>query len=153
MVYINSGLPPAPLRLDLVLYCSHRRWYRFDRVDAHVNRLYCRLKPNAAACYDGTATFVKTKRRAEPGADFCFPLLYLPPRPVEPCERTRNKQRITTNYQRPTTKQREEGNVMMDSPRFHAGLANALDSKGGVALMVMSHIDDVGDHQRRASLH
>lgn len=44
--------------------------------------------------------------------------------------------------------QRPEGNVMMDSPRFHASLAKALERKGGVSLMVMSHIDDVGDHQR-----
>eukprot|EP00903_Cladosiphon_okamuranus_P006661 g6503.t1 len=41
-----------------------------------------------------------------------------------------------------------EGNLMMDSPRFHPGLAKALDQKGGVSLMVISHIDDVGDHQR-----
>lgn len=41
---------------------------------------------------------------------------------------------------------------MMDSPRFHPGLAKALDQKGGVSLMVMSHIDDVGDHQRQALL-
>ena len=39
---------------------------------------------------------------------------------------------------------------MMDSPRFHASLAKALEKKGGVSLMVMSHIDDVGDHQRQA---
>lgn len=37
---------------------------------------------------------------------------------------------------------------MMDSPRFNAGLAKALEEKGGVSLMVLSHIDDVGDHQR-----
>ncbi|CAM9275954.1 unnamed protein product [Pylaiella littoralis] len=44
--------------------------------------------------------------------------------------------------------QRAEGNLMMDSPRFHPALAKALEDKGGVSLMVMSHIDDVGDHQR-----
>ncbi|CAM9465612.1 unnamed protein product [Ectocarpus sp. 6 AP-2014] len=44
--------------------------------------------------------------------------------------------------------QRPEGNMMMDSPRFHPGLAKELDAKGGVSLMVLSHIDDVGDHQR-----
>lgn len=41
---------------------------------------------------------------------------------------------------------------MMDSPRFHPGLAKALDQKGGVSLMVLSHIDDVGDHQRQELL-
>eukprot|EP00904_Undaria_pinnatifida_P012486 jgi/Undpi1/8368/HiC_scaffold_25.g10836.m1 len=44
--------------------------------------------------------------------------------------------------------QRPEGNVMMDSPRFHSSLAKGLERKGGVSLMVMSHIDDVADHQR-----
>lgn len=42
---------------------------------------------------------------------------------------------------------RDDGNVMMDSPRFNKQLAKMLDKKGGVSLMVMSHIDDVGDHQ------
>ncbi|CAM9363505.1 unnamed protein product, partial [Ectocarpus sp. 13 AM-2016] len=36
--------------------------------------------------------------------------------------------------------QRPEGNVMMDSPRFHPVLAKELDAKGGVSLMVLSHI-------------
>ncbi|CAM9916399.1 unnamed protein product, partial [Ectocarpus sp. 8 AP-2014] len=49
--------------------------------------------------------------------------------------------------------QRPEGNIMMDSPRFHPGLAKELDAKGGVSLMVLSHIDDVGDHQRQGTTH
>lgn len=40
---------------------------------------------------------------------------------------------------------------MVDSPRFNPGLAEALEKKGGVSLMVLSHIDDVGDHERFVS--
>ncbi|CAM9258685.1 unnamed protein product [Scytosiphon promiscuus] len=48
--------------------------------------------------------------------------------------------------------ERADGNLMMDSPRFHPGLAKALDARGGVSIMVLSHIDDVGDHQRQVSM-
>ena len=36
----------------------------------------------------------------------------------------------------------------MDSPRFTASLAGAIEKMGGVSWMVLSHIDDVGDHER-----
>lgn len=45
-------------------------------------------------------------------------------------------------------KVREAGNVVVDSPRLNGKLAKALDREGGVDFMVLSHIDDVGDHQR-----
>ncbi|CAM9258564.1 unnamed protein product, partial [Hapterophycus canaliculatus] len=48
--------------------------------------------------------------------------------------------------------QKAEGNLVIDSPRFHPSLANALDARGGVSLMVLSHIDDVGDHQRQGTV-
>ncbi|CAM9758179.1 unnamed protein product [Ascophyllum nodosum] len=44
--------------------------------------------------------------------------------------------------------QRTGGNVLMDSPRFTASLAGAIEKMGGVSWMVLSHIDDVGDHER-----
>lgn len=45
-------------------------------------------------------------------------------------------------------KVRDGGNLVIDSPRFNSMLARALEEKGGVRFMVLSHIDDVGDHQR-----
>eukprot|EP00435_Cladocopium_sp_Y103_P067302 s350_g29.t2 len=39
-------------------------------------------------------------------------------------------------------------NIMFDSPRYSSKLANLLEAAGGVDLMVMSHKDDVADHNR-----
>ena len=39
-------------------------------------------------------------------------------------------------------------NVMYDSPRYSSRLANLLEAAGGVQLMVLSHKDDVADHER-----
>jgi glyoxylase-like metal-dependent hydrolase (beta-lactamase superfamily II)/ferredoxin len=44
--------------------------------------------------------------------------------------------------------QRPDGNVLMDSPRAVPALLNRLEQLGGVALMVLSHQDDVADHAR-----
>jgi glyoxylase-like metal-dependent hydrolase (beta-lactamase superfamily II) len=44
--------------------------------------------------------------------------------------------------------QRPGGNVLMDSPRAAPALLNRLEQLGGVDLMVLSHQDDVADHQR-----
>jgi glyoxylase-like metal-dependent hydrolase (beta-lactamase superfamily II)/ferredoxin len=41
---------------------------------------------------------------------------------------------------------REEGNVLVDSPRATEPLLRSLEARGGVALMFLSHRDDVGDH-------
>jgi glyoxylase-like metal-dependent hydrolase (beta-lactamase superfamily II)/ferredoxin len=46
---------------------------------------------------------------------------------------------------------RPEGNVLVDSPRFAAPLARRLEALGGVALMVLTHRDDVADHGRFAA--
>lgn len=46
---------------------------------------------------------------------------------------------------------RPEGNVMVDSPRFHPGLAKRLKELGGVKYMVLSHRDDVCDHAKWAA--
>jgi glyoxylase-like metal-dependent hydrolase (beta-lactamase superfamily II)/ferredoxin len=42
---------------------------------------------------------------------------------------------------------RPGGNVLVDSPRFARPLVERLEALGGVALMVLSHIDDVADHE------
>lgn len=42
---------------------------------------------------------------------------------------------------------REDGNVLVDSPRAAPPLMKRLESWGGVSLMVLSHQDDVADHQ------
>jgi glyoxylase-like metal-dependent hydrolase (beta-lactamase superfamily II)/ferredoxin len=43
---------------------------------------------------------------------------------------------------------RPEGNVLVDSPRFTAGLARRLEELGGVRWMFLSHGDDVADHAK-----
>jgi len=39
-------------------------------------------------------------------------------------------------------------NVMIDAPRFNSRLAKQLDAIGGVHLLMLTHMDDVGDHNR-----
>ena len=46
--------------------------------------------------------------------------------------------------------QSEGGNVLVDSPRFATQLAKRIDSMGGVSRMLLTHSDDVADHQRFA---
>lgn len=41
---------------------------------------------------------------------------------------------------------RPEGNILVDSPRFHPHLVKKIESLGGVNLMFLSHRDDVADH-------
>ncbi len=41
-----------------------------------------------------------------------------------------------------------EGNILIDSPRFHPQLVKALEERGGVSLMILTHQDDVADHQK-----
>lgn len=43
---------------------------------------------------------------------------------------------------------RPGGNVLVDSPRFTAPVVDALERLGGVALMFLTHCDDVADHAR-----
>ena len=43
---------------------------------------------------------------------------------------------------------RPEGNVLVDSPRFNRRLMRRIEELGGVALMFLTHRDDVADHQR-----
>jgi glyoxylase-like metal-dependent hydrolase (beta-lactamase superfamily II)/ferredoxin len=45
---------------------------------------------------------------------------------------------------------RREGNVLVDSPRFHRGLVRRIEALGGVALMFLTHCDDVAEHRRFA---
>jgi glyoxylase-like metal-dependent hydrolase (beta-lactamase superfamily II)/ferredoxin len=40
------------------------------------------------------------------------------------------------------------GNVLVDSPRFNAPLARRLDAMGGVRRMLLTHQDDVADHDK-----
>jgi glyoxylase-like metal-dependent hydrolase (beta-lactamase superfamily II)/ferredoxin len=46
---------------------------------------------------------------------------------------------------------REGGNVLVDSPRFHRGLVRRIEALGGVALMFLTHRDDVAEHARFAA--
>jgi len=46
---------------------------------------------------------------------------------------------------------RPGGNVLIDSPRFNAPLARRIAALGGLAAMVLTHRDDVADHERWAS--
>jgi glyoxylase-like metal-dependent hydrolase (beta-lactamase superfamily II)/ferredoxin len=43
---------------------------------------------------------------------------------------------------------RPEGNVLVDSPRFTEPLVRRIEAMGGVALMLLSHADDVADHAK-----
>jgi glyoxylase-like metal-dependent hydrolase (beta-lactamase superfamily II)/ferredoxin len=42
------------------------------------------------------------------------------------------------------------GNVLVDSPRFTAPLVRRIEEMGGIALMFLSHRDDIADHARFA---
>ena len=46
--------------------------------------------------------------------------------------------------------ERPAGNVLIDSPRFSAPLARTIAAMGGLSAIVLSHRDDVADHQRWA---
>jgi len=39
-------------------------------------------------------------------------------------------------------------NAMVDAPRFSSKLAKALEARGGVQLLLLTHMDDVADHNR-----
>ena len=41
-----------------------------------------------------------------------------------------------------------EGNILVDSPRFSKSLARKIEGLGGIALMFLTHKDDVADHER-----
>lgn len=45
---------------------------------------------------------------------------------------------------------RPGGNVLIDSPRFNAPLARRIEALGGLAAIVLTHRDDVADHERWA---
>lgn len=42
---------------------------------------------------------------------------------------------------------RDEGNILVDSPRYHPWLVQELEKLGGVQKMFLSHQDDVADHK------
>lgn len=44
--------------------------------------------------------------------------------------------------------ERPEGNILIDSPRFNSKLVNELESLGGIKFMILTHQDDVADHQK-----
>jgi glyoxylase-like metal-dependent hydrolase (beta-lactamase superfamily II)/ferredoxin len=46
--------------------------------------------------------------------------------------------------------QRPQGNILVDCPRFTQPLVRRLEALGGIALMVLTHRDDVADHRRYA---
>lgn len=43
---------------------------------------------------------------------------------------------------------REDGNILIDSPRFTKSLVDKLDEMGGIKYMFLTHKDDVADHQK-----
>ncbi|MCB9897341.1 MAG: MBL fold metallo-hydrolase [Planctomycetes bacterium] len=45
---------------------------------------------------------------------------------------------------------RDDGNVLVDSPRFARPLVERLEALGGVSLMLLTHQDDVADHAKFA---
>ena len=44
--------------------------------------------------------------------------------------------------------QRQEGNILVDSPRFAPPLVKRLEEMGGIRYMYLTHSDDVADHQK-----
>lgn len=46
---------------------------------------------------------------------------------------------------------RPEGNVLVDSPRYNAPLARAIEALGGLRWMFLTHRDDIADHERFAA--
>ncbi|MGK7917029.1 MAG: MBL fold metallo-hydrolase [Prochloraceae cyanobacterium] len=44
--------------------------------------------------------------------------------------------------------QREQGNILVDSPRFTPPLVKRLEELGGVCYMYLTHRDDVADHEK-----
>lgn len=44
--------------------------------------------------------------------------------------------------------EREDGNILVDSPRFHPWLVKEIEKRGGVKLMILTHQDDVADHKK-----
>ena len=46
---------------------------------------------------------------------------------------------------------RSDGNVMVDVPRWSAPLARRIEALGGLAMIVLTHRDDVGEHRRWAN--
>ena len=44
--------------------------------------------------------------------------------------------------------QRDEGNILIDSPRFAPPLVKQIEAMGGIRYMYLTHRDDVADHQK-----
>jgi glyoxylase-like metal-dependent hydrolase (beta-lactamase superfamily II)/ferredoxin len=44
--------------------------------------------------------------------------------------------------------ERADGNVLVDSPRFAGPLVKSLAARGGAAAMLLTHADDVADHEK-----
>ncbi len=47
--------------------------------------------------------------------------------------------------------QRPDGNMLIDAPRFELELVKRLEQMGGVKFMLLTHKDDVGEHERFAA--
>ncbi|EAZ92805.1 MBL fold metallo-hydrolase [Crocosphaera chwakensis] len=47
--------------------------------------------------------------------------------------------------------EREEGNILIDSPRFSPPLVKQLEAKGGIKYLYLTHKDDVADHEKFTS--
>ncbi|MDJ0582811.1 MBL fold metallo-hydrolase [Crocosphaera sp.] len=47
--------------------------------------------------------------------------------------------------------QREDGNILIDSPRFSPPLVKQLEAKGGIKYLYLTHKDDIADHEKFAN--
>ncbi|MCA8940041.1 MAG: MBL fold metallo-hydrolase, partial [Planctomycetes bacterium] len=47
--------------------------------------------------------------------------------------------------------QREQGNILIDSPRWADALVKELEALGGVSKILLTHQDDVADHAKYAA--
>lgn len=46
---------------------------------------------------------------------------------------------------------RDEGNILIDSPRFVSSLVKNIEDMGGIKYMFLTHIDDIAEHEKFAS--
>jgi hypothetical protein len=46
---------------------------------------------------------------------------------------------------------RPSGNIMIDTPRFNENLAKNIEAQGQLEFIILTHKDDVADHERLAS--
>ena len=43
---------------------------------------------------------------------------------------------------------RKDGNIMIDTPRFNERLAKSIETLGDLKFIIITHQDDIGDHDK-----